>query len=241
MTRYNGGIIGDLNEPSGAMSATGGTVTTDGDYKVHVFTSNGTFDVTSTPSASGIFDLKSQYAYQKANKWPSGSAQLAELLMVGGGGGGGGTSNGWSANGAGAYAYQTTDYSVTAQSYSVVVGGGGSGGSPGYAGSVGTSSTFDGLDVQGGSSGTGDYCCPYGTRSGSAATAGNAGSATDITDDITGTSVTYGQTGPTPSLNSGHPSNTGNTGRGGSGSRNYGSQSGQSGRPGIVAMRYKFQ
>jgi len=241
MSRANGGIIGTLNEPSAAMSATGGTVTTDGDYKVHVFTSNGNFQVTSTPSASGVFDLRSQYNLQKNNKWPSGAAVLDELLMVGGGGGGGGTSNGWSAGGGGGYAYQETNRAVSAQTYAVVVGSGGSGGSPGNRGSVGTSSTFDGLDVQGGGSGTGDYCCPYGTNSGLSATAGNAGSGADITDDITGTSVTYGQSAPTPSLNSGHPSNTGNTGRGGSGSRNYSSQSGQSGRPGIVAMRYKFQ
>lgn len=89
MSRANGGIVGVLNEPSSAMAATGGTVTTDGDYKVHVFTSNGNFQVTSTPSASGVFDLKSQYNLQKNNKWPSGAAVLDELLMVGGGGGGG--------------------------------------------------------------------------------------------------------------------------------------------------------
>ena len=45
--------------------ATGGTITTDGDYKVHKFTSSGTFEVTTVPSAG------------------------VEYLVVGGGGGGG--------------------------------------------------------------------------------------------------------------------------------------------------------
>ena len=63
MTRSNGGIIGVLNEPDSSMTATGGTVTTDGDYKVHTFTSNGNFQVTATPSASGVFDLRSPVSY----------------------------------------------------------------------------------------------------------------------------------------------------------------------------------
>lgn len=242
MTRFNGGIIGDLNEPSSAMAATGGTVTTDGDYKVHTFTSSDNFEVTSTPSASGVFDMRSQYALKKANKWPSGSAQLSELLMVGGGGGGGGTSNGWSGNGDGGDVWKTTNYSVSSQTYAITVGSGGNGGSSyGYGGAAGTNTTFDGNVVQAGDGAGGNRCCPWTTFSGNAASGGTQGGPTDVTDDITGTSVTYGQSGPGPSLNSGHPSNTGNTGRGGSGSRNYGSQAGQSGRPGIVVMRYKFQ
>lgn len=242
MTRSNGGIIGDLNEPSSAMTATGGTVSTDGDYKIHTFTSNGNLDITSTPSASGVFDMRAQYSLKKAAKWPSGSGQLSEVLMVGGGGGGGGTSNGWSSNGSGGHAYKATDYGVSAQTYAIVVGSGGSGGSGyGYGGAVGGNTTFDSNVVQGGNGGGGNRCCPWTTFSGSSQSGGTVGSTTDITDDITGSSVTYGQNGPGPSLNSGHPSNTGSTGRGGSGSRNYGSQGGQSGRPGIFVVRYKFQ
>jgi len=50
-------------------AATGGTVTTDGDYKVHSFTSSGTFAVTQVPSD------------------PS-SAELDYLIIAGGGGAG---------------------------------------------------------------------------------------------------------------------------------------------------------
>ena len=48
------------------ISATGGTITTDGNYKVHSFTSSGTFT-------------------------PSGSGNVEVLVVAGGGGGGGGS------------------------------------------------------------------------------------------------------------------------------------------------------
>jgi len=57
------------------ITATGGTITTSGDYKIHKFTSNGTFEVT------------------------SGSGNV-EYLVVGGGSGGGGSKTG-NAGGAG--------------------------------------------------------------------------------------------------------------------------------------------
>jgi hypothetical protein len=48
------------------MEATGGTITTDGDYKVHTFTSSGTFTVTK-----------------------AGATGEVEYLVIAGGGGGG--------------------------------------------------------------------------------------------------------------------------------------------------------
>lgn len=42
---------------SGFISATGGTITTDGDYKVHTFTSSGTFTVTSGSGNVGMLSL----------------------------------------------------------------------------------------------------------------------------------------------------------------------------------------
>ena len=48
------------------IEATGGTVTTDGDYKVHTFNSSGTFQVTATPADATV-----------------------QLLQIAGGGGGG--------------------------------------------------------------------------------------------------------------------------------------------------------
>ena len=51
------------------MTATGGTITTDGDYKVHTFTSGGTWTVTTIGQA--------------------GAGNQVQYLVIGSGGGGG--------------------------------------------------------------------------------------------------------------------------------------------------------
>jgi len=121
-----------LNFAGGGVisSATGGTITTDGDYKVHSFTSNGTF----TPSADGY----------------------VEYLVIAGGGGGGSASddNGYSSGGGGAGGYRTGMLSVTAQGYSITVGAGGAGGingsGEGSNGTQGANSVFSTITSIGG-------------------------------------------------------------------------------------------
>ena len=81
-------------------SASGGTITTAGDYKYHTFTSSGTFTLT-TVSGGGKADLR--------------------VLVVGGGGGGGRYLGG----GGGGGAVFETIVSVVAGTYTVTVGGGG--------------------------------------------------------------------------------------------------------------------
>jgi len=87
---------------AGLVAATGGTVTTDGDYKVHTFTSNGTFNIT----AAGSVDY----------------------LFVGGGGGGGaatGTYDGCGGGGAGGFRpSQFTVASPVACTVTIGAGGG---------------------------------------------------------------------------------------------------------------------
>ena len=78
------------------VMATGGTITYDGDYKIHTFLSSGNFIVT----AGGD----------------------VEYLVVAGGGGGG--ANGGSGGGAGGLLYNASS-AVTAQTYAVTVGAGG--------------------------------------------------------------------------------------------------------------------
>ena len=83
----------------GVMSATGGTITTDGDYKVNSFTSSGTF----TPSADGY----------------------VEYLVIAGGGSGGGAPTRYGSGG-GAGGYRTGYLPVTGSTgYTVTVGAGG--------------------------------------------------------------------------------------------------------------------
>lgn len=104
-----------------AITATGGTITSDATYTYHTFTANGTLSV-------------------------SGGTLTVDILVVAGGGGGGyGASTVALANGgggAGGLVY-SSNYSIVSGSYSIVVGGGGAAGSKQTTnGSAGTNSTF---------------------------------------------------------------------------------------------------
>ena len=86
-----------------AMAATGGSVTSDGDYKDHTFNSGATFTVTTL-----------------------GHGEVQYLVLAGGGGGATGFYSG--AGGGGGYR-TATGFSVSATSYAITVGGGGATGS----------------------------------------------------------------------------------------------------------------
>jgi hypothetical protein len=102
------------------VSATGGTITTCGNYKIHSFTGPGTFTVTNTGSGSSTVDY----------------------LVVAGGGGGGNANGGGGGGGAGGYRESiatgspwtasplasSTSLPVSVTGYPITVGGGGSGG-----------------------------------------------------------------------------------------------------------------
>ncbi len=109
------------------VTATGGTITTDGDYTVHKFliANTGTDFTTDT-------------------------AQDVEYLVIGGGGGGGYYTGG----GGGAGGYRTGTLSVTPDDYTVTVGAAGAGGAPG-AGSDGGDSVFSSITSDGGGGGGG--------------------------------------------------------------------------------------
>jgi hypothetical protein len=122
------------------MNATGGSISYSGNYKIHTFTSSGTFTVTQTGANSNV-----------------------EYLVVAGGAGGGYGSGGASGRGgggggAGGMFWGTATVGQTA--YGVTVGGGGGGGTNcGYGGQGGNSSVF-GLTAYGGGGGGG--CQGYG-------------------------------------------------------------------------------
>ncbi len=105
--------------------ATGGTITTYGNYKIHTFNSSSTFTVTTL-----------------------GTDDTVEYLVVAGGGAG-------DVGGGGAGGYRTASgYVVSTLGYTVTVGGGGSGsGSPEAAGS-GSNSVFDTITSTGGGAGS---------------------------------------------------------------------------------------
>lgn len=156
------------------VTATGGTITYNGNYVVHTFTSNGTFQLTA----------------------PSGVT--ANILVVGGGGGGG--YDGGGGGGGGAVVYQS-NYTITAGAYNVIVGSGGAatsatGGAIGAAalGKQGSESSFGSITAAGGGAGGG--------KAGVGAT-GASGGGTGHTGGATGGSATAGNAGGGASSTSG--------------------------------------
>ena len=83
-----------------ATTATGGTITTSGNYKIHTFTSSGTFQVTAGNQLTNGFEI---------------------LTVAGGASGGAGVGGG---GGAGGMVHQT-NVTGSITSYTVTVGGGG--------------------------------------------------------------------------------------------------------------------
>ena len=126
----NANVWTNIGDGTGAQptvtSATGGTITTDGDYKVHIFNSSGNFVV--SVSDAGV-----------------------EYLVIAGGGGAGADGSG----GGGAGGYLTAaGLSVTNQTYAVTVGAGGAN-SSGNTAASGSNSVFSTITSTGGGSGGG--------------------------------------------------------------------------------------
>jgi len=118
--------------------ATGGTITTCGDYKIHTFTSPGTFTVTTVGNAPTV---------------PAGGPSNVDYLVVAGGGGGATDIGG----GGGAGGHRTSYPSpagtipVSVTGYPITVGAGGSGSpAPGGSGSQGSNSVFSTITSAGG-------------------------------------------------------------------------------------------
>jgi len=134
------------------VTATGGTVTTCGDYKIHTFTGPGTFTVCSVGN-------------------PAGSNSVSYMVVAGGGGGGRGTTvpaaGGGGGGGAGGFREGKTSSDcytasplnapaglpVSVQAYPIAVGGGGAGSGSDPAGGSGVNSTFSTITSAGGGGG----------------------------------------------------------------------------------------
>ena len=150
------------------FSATGGTITTyssgSTNYKVHTFTSSGTF----TANKSGSVDV---------------------LVVAGGGAGGGSSNTDIASGGGGAGGYRTaTSFSVTSQAYSVVIGGGGTGPSGFHIGGSGGVSSFGGTSTVGGGGGGTWSAAPSSGGSGGGAGENNTGNGAATIAGAAGTS-----------------------------------------------------
>ena len=129
------------------IQATGGTVSNIAGYRVHTFTSSGTFQVT------------------------SGSGEVEYLVVAGGGGGG----SSYGGGGAGAGGYRTgTGYPVTAgNTYTITVGAGGAAGATAVSSSPGSNSVFASITSAGG--GYGGYYWSGGGQGGASGGSGGGG------------------------------------------------------------------
>lgn len=215
------------------ITATGGTVTTDGDYKIHTFTSSGTFTVSDAGNQGGT----------------------CECLVTSGGQSGGPTAsadpnlNRHGGTGGGSY-YSTTVNFNAAGSYTMTIGAGGSGG----GGAYGSASTMQynggsqspsvsggaagGAQHTDGSEGTTYFSNVYGS--------GGGGGAHDSQCSNNGSGGTNAGDG-SPCKNIRNPpygdNAVANRGGGGGGAgwngayTNYGGQGGS----GIVIIRYQYQ
>jgi len=206
--------------------ATGGTITTSGNFKIHTFTGPGTFTVCCVGNAGG--------------------SNTVDYMVVAGGGGGGGSARGfYSAGGGGAGGYRespgtASSYTasplgaspaaalpVTATGYPVTVGAGGGGGTgsgPGTApggrndGGDGNPSTFAGSSTITSTAGG------RGSRSGGApGAASNAGGSGGSGGGVGGYSSGAVGSGNTPPTN---PSQGNNGGGGDGSSRGFGGAGG---------------
>ena len=145
--------INDITLVPEYITASGGTTTTCGNFKIHTFTGPGTFTVCSVGNETG-------------------SNTVDYLVIAGGGGGGGanpGATNSKGGAGAGGFRFSADTYCepspvsplaatslpVTAQGYPITVGGGGSGGSGNGPGNTGSNSVFSSITSAGGGHGGG--------------------------------------------------------------------------------------
>ena len=141
----------DQNDIYSSYGATGGTISTDGNYKVHTFNSSGTFTI-------------------------DGDNVEVQYLIIGGGGGGGNSGGGSAAGGGGGGGgFVTGTTTISSNSYSITVGSGGTAGavSTDSTGGNGGNSSFNSITATGGGGGGARYT--NGLAGGSGGGAGSKG------------------------------------------------------------------
>jgi len=166
---------GGYDTPDPHISATGGTVTTSGDFKIHTFTGDGCFVV------------------DRGGLGTQTAPSIVDYMVVAGGGGGGGNDGG--GGGAGGFRESlasaspthtanthtasplkaTTGITVTAQTYPISVGAGGTGGTATVNGGTGGNSVFSTITSAGGAGGKSESGTPNVGLNGGSGSGGGAG------------------------------------------------------------------
>jgi len=163
----------DIAEGPTFTVATGGTITTCGDYKIHTFTGPGTFCVSSIGNGPTV---------------PTGGPNTVSYMVVAGGAGGGTEAGG--GGGAGGFRegrdiapsytasplVNSSGLTITTTSYPVTVGGGGTPpGGPAAGGGVGSDSIFSTITATGGGGGGAANPSPTGNTPGVPTSNGGSG------------------------------------------------------------------
>jgi hypothetical protein len=225
------------------VAATGGTITCDGDYKIHTFTGPGTFTVTSVGN-------------------PAGSDTIDYLVVAGGGGGGDGRGGG---GGAGGYRFSNGTASgcysagpaplgasalpVSVQGYPITVGSGGAGSTTNdFNGVQGNPSVFSTITSTGGGYGGGVNPAAPVKQGGSGGSGGGAGGTFDTATSQPGGTGNSPPVAPSQGnnggdgINNGPPTVPGNSshgatggGAGGAGQPATGTPAPGTGGPGLAS------
>ena len=181
------------------ITATGGTATTCGDYKIHTFTGPGTFCVSCAGNAAGSNTV--DYLVVAGAGSAGEGVNTPDYRFSSGGGGAGGfrysaTTYCSPASAPGHPLRSTCALTVTVQGYAIAVGGGGPAGAPGGSyGTNGSNSSFNSIVSTGGGRGGIGGCGigTPGTDDGAPGGSGGGGGAAS--------SGTVGGTGNTPTVN----------------------------------------
>ncbi|HJN40007.1 MAG TPA: hypothetical protein QGH28_07495, partial [Chloroflexota bacterium] len=189
--------VAAVDEVTAISAPTGGTITTSGGNTIHTFTSSGTFTVN------------------------TGASGNVEYLVVAGGGSGGNRAN--TGGGGGGGYLEHASKAVTAQGYTVTVGGGGTGGSN----VNGSNSSFHGSTAIGG--GYSNQEGSSGNSGGSGGGGGASASGGSGTQGDSGGATGYGNNG---GAGDGGGSVTAGGGGGGAGAAGSNSTSGNGGTGG---------
>ena len=194
------------------ITATGGTETTSGDFKIHTFTGPGTFNVTCGGNASGSSSVDYLVVAGGGGTTSGGPG------ATGGGGGGGfrassGTASGCYTAGPGPLTSPVSALPVSVQAYPITVGAGGSAGptSPPGLGTNGSNSIFSTITSTGGGFGGGSA----GSGGSGGGGCGGASNNTGGSGNTPPTSPSQGNDGGDGNRNSSGPSATYRGGGGG--------------------------
>jgi len=208
--------VADLGQAT-FTAATGGTVSTSGDYKLHVFTGDGCFAVSSVGN-------------NPAN--PLGGPNTVEYLVVGGGGAGGGDRSGGGGGGGVRTNFPSpSGLAITAITYPVSVGGGAAGSGDNGARSGGSPSSFSTITTSGGGGGGAAFVNnspggPGGSGGGGAGPEGGGGSGNQPPVSPPQGSPGGYNTAPLPGLQAGGGGGGGAAGTGGNGNGSTGGNGG---------------